>query len=367
MAFKSEKQTICPQNYRRFLRLFIKLLPVAAAVLSFAGCATLQPVSENQKISLLKSNNLIAILNVEAPVPGSPYLQISFQNLALLAIKEAVFVIIPYSSNGDTIKNKKGESAILTLRHSISVLPDKIAYASWHLPLNDKKMYGKRISYFLINAIKLTFVNGEVVYYEDEQINGMVLCEYGPTNPSQKQNTKSDKGFYMYSGFIYNHESIDPDPIIINDGLNVLLGMGYDFGPVSLNLAGDFMMISNIQYASYRYSRPEIKDAFNAGIGASIGVKLLNSRIFDVTLPLGILFRASFLNVSHDDKREFMYLYLNAETGLVPAVWFSRYLALEAPFSIGYPVYKYHKITNYKKNDFDVFNYSIGLCLKLKF
>jgi hypothetical protein len=169
---------------------------LAAAVLSFVSCATVKPVSAEEKERLLRNNNLIAILNTKLSgtkigyywgIAGIiPYyipdidnnlktLKISFQNLALQPVKETVFIVTPFNSSGEITSDTRDGKSTIEIKYTDAVLPDKVANIQLVSVWSNKS-----ISYFVINAVKLSFVNGEDVYYENEQINDMILCEYGP-------------------------------------------------------------------------------------------------------------------------------------------------------------------------------------------
>jgi len=178
----------------------------------------------------------------------------------------------------------------------------------------------------------------------------------------------SDKGFYVYVGLGYGFEKIDPDPKITYNGLNGLIGLGYDFGGrISIDLSIEYMLLAGISYTGYGYSIPKIENGLNGGIGADLGIKLINNKTIDLILPLGVLFRVNRLEVTQDNKKKFSYTYLNLESGLIASFRLGKSFYLTLPFYIGYPVYKNLNVTNYTKKDFDVINFSIGFCVKRLF
>jgi hypothetical protein len=189
--------------------------------------------------------------------------------------------------------------------------------------------------------------------------------------------TYNDKGFFVYTGLGYGHEKIKPDPEIESNGLNYLAGLGYDFGPVSANLTVDMMLFSITEYHGLGYASSKIEDAFNMGAGVNVGVKIFESDFFDLTLPVGALFRGSTLKLAHeysafssdytDYDIEFSYFYLNVETGLIPSLQVAEKWFLLVPFYIGYPVLKDLKTTNYPKKEYSAFNCSVGICVKRLF
>jgi hypothetical protein len=189
--------------------------------------------------------------------------------------------------------------------------------------------------------------------------------------------TYNDTGFFTYTGMGYGHEKITPDPVIENNGLNYLAGLGYDFGPVSANLTVDVMLFSVAEYHGYMYESSKIESTFNLGAGINLGVKIFESDFFDLTLPVGVLFRGSTLKLAHeysafsrdyaDYNISFNYFYLNIESGLIPSLQFAEKWFLLVPFYIGYPVFKDVKTTNYNENKYDAFNCTVGICVKRLF
>jgi hypothetical protein len=181
----------------------------------------------------------------------------------------------------------------------------------------------------------------------------------------------SDKGFFIFAGFLYNYEKTGPDPKIEHSGLNISAGLGYDFERIAVNFLFDNNLIDRITYIGYGYGNLKIKDGRNAGFGVNIGYKLLNGPVFDLTIPVGVLFRLSGVNVEHGDEKKFSYQYLNVESGLMPSIKLSRTFMLLLPFNIGLPVglpvYKNYNFVNYTERDFDIFNFSVGINLRRTF
>jgi len=182
----------------------------------------------------------------------------------------------------------------------------------------------------------------------------------------------SDKGFTLSSGLLYNCEGIKNDPSLQSRGLNIAVILGYDFGRVSMNFGFDVFLLSYINYTGYGYSHDvEIKNPGNAGFMFNLGIKLINSSVFDLILPVGVLFRLSDTTVFHDNERRFTYFYLNVESGLAFSFCLLRttnsLMFLSLPFNIGYPVYKKSKIKNYSDNGFNVLNYQAGFYLQFTF
>jgi hypothetical protein len=176
------------------------------------------------------------------------------------------------------------------------------------------------------------------------------------------QNKETDKGFFVTAGFLYNSEKIEPDPQFATSGMNMAVGLGYDFEPVTINLLFDFMLLERIEYQGYGYSRDmQIKGGNNIGLGVNLGIKLLNGRVFDILLPVGGLFRFSGFEVRHDSERKFEYAYINVESGLVLSWRLSKMFAVSVPLNIGYPVYKNSTVENYAQKDYEVFHYSLGI------
>ncbi|MDR2601621.1 MAG: hypothetical protein LBC53_04120 [Spirochaetaceae bacterium] len=184
----------------------------------------------------------------------------------------------------------------------------------------------------------------------------------------ERDNEETGKSFFITSAFLYNYEEIGPDPKFNTAGINWAIGLGYDFGPVEVNLLIDSMLMEEVMYQGYGYSAyVQIKDAHNSGLGLNAGIKLLNGRIFDIILPAGVLAHSSRFEIEHDNERKFQYTYINIETGLMLSWRLSKYHAIYVPFNIGYPVYKDSKAENYTKKDYEVFHYSAGLGIRSMF
>jgi hypothetical protein len=176
------------------------------------------------------------------------------------------------------------------------------------------------------------------------------------------QNEKTDRGFLVTTGVLYNSEKIDSDPQFNIGGMNYAIGLGYDFEPVTINLQLDFMLIEQVEYQGYGYSRnPQITKGDNGGLGLNLGIKLVNGPVFDVILPLGFLFRSNSIELTHDNERKFKYTYLNIESGLILLWHLTKSFAVYVPFNIGYPVSQKSEVENYAKNDYDVLHYSFGI------
>lgn len=195
----------------------------------------------------------------------------------------------------------------------------------------------------------------------------MVTVLTGIVSAEENRIKQTDKGFFIDVGLLYNYEKIGPDPAVGNNGINMLLGLGYDFGGINIHLFMTPWLFSQIEYSGYGYgSNGEIKDGNNNGVGFTIGIKVINGNIFDVTLPLGVLFRSSSITVQHGDEKEFEYTYLNIESGLVLSLG-SKPLTIVMPFYAGYTVEKKNEAVNYTKKDFDVMHFYIGLYLRRTF
>jgi hypothetical protein len=182
------------------------------------------------------------------------------------------------------------------------------------------------------------------------------------------QNKATDRGFLVTVGTLYNSEKIDSDPKFTTDGMNITMGLGYDFGSITINVVMDTMIFERVEYQGYGYSRDiQIKSADNFGLGVNLGIKLVDGRVFDILLPIGGLMRFSEFEVKHDKERKFEYAYINIESGLILSWRLSNFLALYVPFNIGYPVYKKSKVENYAQKDYDVFHYSFGIAFQINY
>jgi hypothetical protein len=174
----------------------------------------------------------------------------------------------------------------------------------------------------------------------------------------------SDRGYFIDMGILYNHESIGADPKIENSGISYFFGLGYDLGDVNVHLFFSPMLSTEVTHSGDEYDGGDVKDVSNLGAGLIIGIKIINGVAFDVTLPIGILFRSSTLKVS--GEMDFAYKYLNIEWGAVLS-WAFESITLLVPFYVGYPIYKTNDVTNYAQKDFAVTHYNIGLSMRRTF
>jgi hypothetical protein len=181
------------------------------------------------------------------------------------------------------------------------------------------------------------------------------------------ENAPSDRGFFVFAGLLYDYKKIKPDPQFESSGLSGLLGLGYDFDRITVNLKCDYMMLSLIRYTGLGHGTPSIKDSFNGGIGVDIGVKVVNGDIFDLTIPAGVSARFSGYTVEHGNEREFKYTCIAIESGLMLSLRLTGDLVAFVPFYIGVPVYKKSTVTGYTQTDFDVFGFSMGLGIRQTF
>jgi len=202
--------------------------------------------------------------------------------------------------------------------------------------------------------------------------------------PAFAQGESSDAGFYMNFDYGYGFGNISGNPEITYNGLTCLIGLGYDFGGlISIDLLYDVLCVEGVNYTVDGYPNSQVYHAFNTnkdnffgnmGLGADIGIKLVNDETFDLILPIGVLFRWNTLIIPQDNKKTFKHTYLNLETGLIPSFRIGNIgtlfgeggLYLTLPFYIGYPVYKKLDVTNCTNPNFDsVISFSIGVCLKI--
>jgi hypothetical protein len=170
-------------------------------------------------------------------------------------------------------------------------------------------------------------------------------------------------------GVSYDYMNIDSNPKFETNGMGVFLGLGYDFNRITLNLNVDLMILAMTRYQGYGYSNSvDIKKASYIGAGLNLGYKIINGKVFDLTIPLGVYLRSSRFEVHHDNDRKFKYFFVNAESGLMFSWLLSnktenlskRRMMFVIPGTIGYPLYKTNTVENYPSNSFTVLNYSIG-------
>ncbi|MDR1232524.1 MAG: hypothetical protein LBK61_14115 [Spirochaetaceae bacterium] len=183
----------------------------------------------------------------------------------------------------------------------------------------------------------------------------------------QSRNETSDRGYFIDAGILYNYEKIGADPKIENTGISYLLGLGYDLGDVNIHLFFSPMLSTEVTHSGDEYGEGgDVMDVYNLGVGFNIGIKLINSNTFDMTLPVGILFRSSTLKMEQGGERDFVYKYLNIEWGLVLS-WAFESITLLVPFYVGYPISKTNEVTNYAQKDFAVTHYNVGLSMRRTF
>jgi hypothetical protein len=181
------------------------------------------------------------------------------------------------------------------------------------------------------------------------------------------QEEDSDRGYFIDAGILYNYENISSNPKIENSGISYLLGLGYDLGDVNVHLYFTPMLSTEVKYTGDdNGGGNDVNDVYNVGVGLNVGIKLINGRAFDVTLPIGILFRTSTLKVGQGDEKDFTYSYINIEWGLVLS-WSFDSITLLVPFYVGYPISKTNDVKNYTKKDFAVTHYNIGLSMRRTF
>ena len=179
----------------------------------------------------------------------------------------------------------------------------------------------------------------------------------------------SDKGFFILYGVLYNYEKIESDPVWTINGMNGVLGTGYDFGKISINLTLGYMLLSLIECQYYTASGEHtIESGYNFSIMLNMGIKIIDGAILDLTFPMGIMANVSQYTLKNANiAKDFLYTYLNIESGLVLSLRCFKHIYLEIPFNIGYPVYKVSEISNYPKHEYTPFNYSIGIAIKRTF
>jgi hypothetical protein len=207
-----------------------------------------------------------------------------------------------------------------------------------------------------------------------------IVAEWVFAQPESKEIRikNPDKGFFVFSGLLYGYEKITPDPVIETNGLNLQVGFGYDIGRINFNLLVEYTLIGLVEaeYITYLGYTNELKPLINLSAGFNMGIKILDGNMFDIAVPIGVLFHITTLKIneyysneySPDIIREFGYYYLNVESGVILSLRLSNMYSIFLPFYIGYPVYKTMAAVNYSAaEDYKVLNFSAGLCFKLTF
>jgi hypothetical protein len=141
----------------------------------------------------------------------------------------------------------------------------------------------------------LDFLRSSNIFIADKNagtVKNASTQEYGTAAASEYQNMiqKGDKGFFLESGILYGYSHFSPDPLIENNGVNVLFGLGYDFGKVELALNFDVGLAHKIKYTGWGYgSAVKIDEWTDAGIDLNAGIKIYNGQVFDFIVPLGLM------------------------------------------------------------------------------
>jgi hypothetical protein len=255
------------------------------------GCVS---VNSSQKEQLLKDGCLLAIHKTKVDKTKTGYtwfswgllflylphhnndlrsLEITFQNLAPENITEIQFSVMPYDKDGNIIGNTTDGRTETIVRYKGLVEPNKTKTAKWATVWTNKD-----IVYFTIETIEVKYSNGNIVNYDKEQIQNMLIGS--ANNPRIKAN--SDKGFYMNVATFYDYVKLSPDPEIKSHGFGFGFGFGYDFGQITLGIDGNIDLFSLVTYTGYGYSNPESIGGFiNAGVGINAGIKVYNGETFD--------------------------------------------------------------------------------------
>ncbi|MDR2793559.1 MAG: hypothetical protein LBB61_07830 [Treponema sp.] len=356
-----------------------RLMPLMVLLFTFpiiVGCVSVNSV---QKEQLLKDNYLVAIHKTKVDKTQTGYalfswgliflylphydndlrsLEITFQNLSSENITEIRFSVMPHDKDGNIAGNTTDGLTEKVVSYTNLVKANKTKTATW------KSVWtNKNIAYVTIEAIEVKYSNGNIVHYDKEQIQNILVGS--ANNPRIKAN--SDKGFYMNTAVLYDYVKLSPDPKVESHGLGFSLGVGYDFGLATLGLDVDMDLLSLVTYAGYGYSNPSIDSFTNVGIGVNTGIKVYNGKIFDFIIPVGVMGRINTLEVTHDNKREFNYIYLAVASGSLLSWRLTDSLYLQIPTKIGYPFLKNQRFTNYPNKDFDALICSAGLNLKILF
>jgi hypothetical protein len=366
---------------RRFVMMKLKrLMTLAVLLFTFTAVAGCVSVNSSQKEQLLKDNYLMAIHKTKIDKTKTGYtwfswgllflylphynndlrsLEITFQNLSPENITEIQFSVMPHDKDGNIVGNTTDGRTKTTVRYTKPVKPNKTKTAKWAPVWRNKD-----IAYVTIDAIEVKYSNGGTVSYDKEQIQNILVGS--ANNPRITAN--NDKGPYMNAAALYNYVKLSPDPEIESHGAGFSLGFGYGFGRVTLELDMDIDLLSLVSYAGYGYSNLARIDSFiNAGVGINTGIKVYDGKNFDFIVPVGVTGRINNLEVTHDNKRKFNYMYLNAETGVLLSWRIADSLYLQVPAKIGYPFLKNQTFLNYANKSFEALTYSGGLNLKILF
>jgi hypothetical protein len=193
----------------------------------------------------------------------------------------------------------------------------------------------------------------------------------------------------IFLGFnvLYDYEKLARDDFNIeSDNLLFEMALGYDFGRivprVSFNVG--LPLYGVVGFTDVDKSLKEIMDTQNFKLGLEVGIKPIKTQIFDLIIPLGILFcwttyeqkNPSYAS-GHPYDRIWDYNYINLFSGVNATFKLNNHFKLGIFSKIGFPIKKEEEYketlrgnyiwsstkssTRSIKSDIDVLNFSIGI------
>lgn len=198
------------------------------------------------------------------------------------------------------------------------------------------------------------------------------------------------RGFFLDFGVLYNFEHLEDSPKFNAHNLLLEIGGGYDFGRIIARLYGNFGFLLG-GYAYWSNGTEPILEGLNASIGKfgiEAGIKIIDTNLFDLAIPIGLLFNwttytqknPSYTSNKNPYDRKWEYDYMNIQSGIDIKFSLGRHFSLCIPLSIGYPLvkdYTYKEIlrgnvvwsdtessTYSDKNDVSVLSFSAGIAIR---
>jgi hypothetical protein len=161
-------------------------------------------------------------------------------------------------------------------------------------------------------------------------------------------------GFFLDTSVLGNYEDADP-----REGLRIEtwfllfeIGGGYDFGRITIRLYGDFgFPLTGVAY--WGDGARDVKnslDVSNGKFGMEATFKIVDTRSFDILLPLGLVFSKTLytqMNPSYIESgvavdRKWIYEYTSIVAGLDFTIRLSDHLKLCVMSGAAYPLVSNH-------------------------
>jgi hypothetical protein len=160
------------------------------------------------------------------------------------------------------------------------------------------------------------------------------------------------RGFFFDAGVQYNYQTLESEALTSRFNTDSLLfraGAGYDFGLFSLKFYGDF----GVHLTGYEGADPVAAyfDVSNIKLGVEAGIKVLDTRVVDLIIPLGFQCNWTAFTLkepgyiisganSYAYDSVWAFNYYNIYSGLDITVRLTDRLKLLIMGNIGYPVFQ---------------------------